>query len=261
MEALKGFIYNTLDILTLKKGIKKNISGFEVRLPIRFHSYFPSDYEYENFQFLEKSCKKGGIVIDIGAHIGLFAIRASQVVGEKGKVYAFEPTPQTHNLLLKTIAINKKQSCVVPRKEAVAEKEGVTFFNISEHEGDNSNSLVEYRHDKKLEKVEVKLVSIDSFLADQNLQNVDFVKIDAEGYEYFVLLGAKKTFTSKRPTGILALHPAGIKANGNTLQDIYRFLEEVNYRALYKDRFLTEQEFCSYNNLFDVYLLPNEKSR
>lgn len=106
----------------------------------------------------------------------------------------------------------------------------------------------------------MRLVSIDSFIEEQKIQHLDFLKIDAEGYEYFVLLGARQTFMSKRPKGILALHPSGIKANGNDLNSIYRFLKEVGYCMFYDGKFLTENEFCAYTILFDVFLIPEEKS-
>jgi FkbM family methyltransferase len=255
---LKETVYKLWNIATLGKGTEKHISGFSLRLPVRYSKYFPQDYERDNFKFLEEHCVKGSVVVDIGAHIGLFAVRAAQLTGEIGKVYAFEPTPKTNALLQKTIQINGMEEIIEARHEAIAEKDGLTYFNISDTEGDNSNSLVEYRLDKHLNKVEVKIVSLDNFVSSKSLKKLDFIKIDAEGYEYNVLEGAIETFNTLRPKGILALHPEGIKSNGNSLNDIYDTLERVNYEIIYEKRQFSREEFCKKNELFDVHLIPKQ---
>jgi len=253
----KETAYRLWDIATLGKGTEKTISGFTLRLPVRYARYFPENYERDNFEFLKTSCKQGDTIIDVGAHIGLFAVRAAQLTGSKGKVYAFEPAPKTNALLRKTIHINGMEKIIEPRNEAVAEKDGITYFNVSDTEGDNSNSLIEYRKDKHLNKVEVEIVSLDKFVFLRDLSKIDFIKIDAEGYEYNVLLGAKEVFQRLRPVGILALHPLGIQSNGNSLEEIYDFLDIVNYRVLYEKRWISKEEFCKKDQLFDVHFIPN----
>jgi FkbM family methyltransferase len=257
MSFIKESAYKLLDIMTLGKGVQKNISGFSVRLPVRYARYFPENYEQDNFDFLKKHCPEGGVVIDIGAHIGLFAVRAAQLTRHTGKVYAFEPTPNTQKLLQGTIALNKMHDSIIPRKEAVAEKDGVTYFYVSDNEGDNSNSLVGYREDKELHKTEVELTSIDSFVRKQNLTRIDFIKIDAEGYEYNVLKGAEETFLKFRPKAILALHPDGIRSNGNFLEEIYDLLKKLNYQVVFEEKELSRAEFSNKANLFDVHLIPS----
>jgi len=229
-------------------------------LPVRYSRYFPQNYEHDNFEFLKQYCSEENVVIDIGAHIGLFAVRAAQLTGNNGKVYAFEPTPSTQRLLQKTIAINKMQDCIVPLNEAVADQDGETFFYISDNEGDNSNSLVGFKVDRHLHKVHVKLTSIDNFVIDNKIAQIDFIKIDAEGFEYNVLLGCKNVLTALRPYGILSLHPLGIISNGNTLEGIYDFLETCNYDIIYKYSKMSKEKFCSQNDLFDVHILPKMKS-
>jgi len=256
---MKTVLYKVFDAVTLGKGVKRHISGFDVRLPVRFHSYFPAAYEKENFDFLVSYCKPGATVLDIGAHIGLFAVRAAQLAGSTGKVYAFEPTPQTFELLKRTISINNQQQHIVPRSEAVAEEEGLKSFFISDNEADNSNSLIKYRDDKQLQKIDVAITSIDAFVRKEELKQVDFIKIDAEGYELSVLKGATQTFASFRPNGILALHPRGIASNGDSLSTIYEFLTAQHYKMLLNGVHLSQQEFCSKEDLFDVHLIPAER--
>jgi FkbM family methyltransferase len=257
--SLKKIVYKLWDIMTLGKGVERTISGFTLRLPVRYSRYFPQNYERDNFDLLSEHCSKGSVVIDIGAHIGLFAVRAAQLIKEGGRVYAFEPAPKTNALLLKTIQINGMENIIEPRNEAIAEKDGVTHFNASDTEGDNSNSLVEYRKDRHLNKIEVRIVSVDNFIRSKNLSKVNFIKIDAEGYEYNVLKGAEQTFKKFLPKAILALHPKAIQANGDSLEEIYDFLFNARYNIFYGNHIISRSEFCDRDQLFDVHLIPKEQ--
>ncbi|HEY0066721.1 MAG TPA: FkbM family methyltransferase [Flavisolibacter sp.] len=254
MGFIKETAYKVLDVLTGGQGIGVKISGFSLRLPTRYHRYFPPQYEEENFAFLQKHCSAGSTVIDIGAHIGLFSVRAGQLAGKTGKVYAFEPTPATQALLKKTIKINDMEGVIEPRNEAIGDKDGVTHFYVSDSEGDNSNSLVQYKADRALHAVEVKITSIDNFIRNRPLERVDFIKIDAEGFEYNVLLGCRHLFTQLKPYGILALHPNGIVSNGNSLEQIYDFMQEMNYDLFFEEKLMTREAFCSRSDLFDVQI-------
>lgn len=254
MGFIKETAYKVLDVLTGGQGIGVKISGFKLRLPTRYHRYFPPQYEEENFAYLQEHCSAGCTVIDIGAHIGLFSVRAGQLTGKNGKVYAFEPAPATQALLKKTIAINDMEAVIEPRNEAIGDKDGVTHFYVSDAEGDNSNSLVQYKDDRALHAVEVKITSIDNFIRNRPLERVDFIKIDAEGFEYNVLLGCRHLFTQLKPHGILALHPNGIVSNGNSLEQIYDFMQEMNYELLFEEKPISREAFCSRNDLFDVHI-------
>ena len=101
MNLLKQFTYFLIHVFTLGNGVKVRFSGFSVKLPSRYFRYFTENYEDENFSFLQKVAKPGHVVIDIGAHLGLFSVRAAQLVGDNGKVFAFEPAPSTFLLLKK----------------------------------------------------------------------------------------------------------------------------------------------------------------
>src|SRR5688500_4127657 len=140
---IKGIVYSFLDLLTLGRGIKRNISGFTLRLPTRYYKYFKQDYELNNINFLNNKMKRNMHVIDIGAHICLLSTIIGQKVGKSGKVYSFEPTPSTFRLLKKTIEINNQQQVVIPFNKAVAEKTGVTTFYITDTPAHNSNSLAQ----------------------------------------------------------------------------------------------------------------------
>jgi FkbM family methyltransferase len=253
---MKEIIYSIINFFTLGTGLRKKFNGYSVKIPTRFINYFPSNYEEENFSFLTAHCKKGGVVLDIGAHIGLFSVIASEIAGNTGKVFAFEPSPSTTEFLKKTIAINKKNDLIFPFQQAMSDKIGKLTFFVSDNKVDNSNSLVSYEDGRKLSGIEVDVNTIDSFAAAQKLNAVNFIKIDVEGAEYDTLRGGTTVFKEKRPVFILAIHPVPIKAKGDKLEDIYDYLVQLNYKITYNNKVISREEFCSNTEMIDLHLLP-----
>lgn len=253
---MKELIYRIINVLTFGKGLQKTFNGYSVRIPTRFINYFPSDYEKENFTFLAQHCNKGSVVLDIGAHIGLFSVIASEITGIEGKVYAFEPSPSTLGFLNKTIAINKRNNIIVPVQQAMSAEIGKLTFFVSDDKIDNSNSLVSYKDDRKLTGIEVEVNTIDNFVTKNKLDKVDFIKIDVEGAEYDTLRGGTEVFNTKKPVCILAIHPIPIKAKGDSLEDIFDYIEKLNYRILYNNKPMTKNAFCLNEEMIDLHLLP-----
>jgi FkbM family methyltransferase len=252
---MKEFIYKLLDIASMGRGLKRTINGHTLRLPTRYFKYFPEQYEAENFEFLEDSCRSGSVVIDIGAHIGLFSVIASQVTGDKGKVYAFEPAPNTFALLKKTLAINNSQ-VIEPYQKAVGKENGKITFFVSDGEADNSNSLVNYKDDRPLHGIDVEVTSVDEFVKEKKINKVDFIKIDVEGAEYDTLRGAVETLKNLRPACIVAIHPEPIKAKGDRLEDIYDLIAGCRYRITYNEKELSKAELLANKELIDLHIYP-----
>ena len=253
---MKEFIYRLLDVFTGGTGLRKTVNGFSVKLPTRYINYFPSGYEQENFDFLRQQVKEGDIVLDIGAHIGLFAACAATITGRKGKVYAFEPSADTSELLKKTISINHFENIIEPHAEAMGAASGKTTFYVSDVKGDNSNSLVSYKADRPLHPMEVDMLSIDDFVKNKKLDSLAFIKIDVEGAEYDTLCGAVNTFSNFRPACIVAIHPEPVAAKGDSLEKIYDLITGCNYKIYYQGKIISKEAFCSNRELIDLHILP-----
>jgi FkbM family methyltransferase len=253
---MKELIYKIVNFFTFGKGLKKHYHGHSLRLPTRYINYFPAGYEQDNFDFLKASVKPGDTVLDVGAHIGLFAVIASQLTGNKGRVIAFEPAPATFSLLEQTVRINKASDAITTVQKAVGSGPGKTTFFISQHTADNSNSLVSYLGDRALNGIDIEITSIDTIVAEQQLRQISFMKIDVEGAEYDTLRGAEQTFKTIRPRAIVAIHPTPIKAKGDTLEGIYDFIQSLNYRITVDGKDLSREAFLANTDLIDLHIYP-----
>ena len=143
-------------------------------------------YEKETTRLFRRLIRPGMVIIDVGAHVGYYTLIAAKQAGPTGKVYAFEPEPENHALLLKNIELNGYEN-VVAVKSAVSNHAGSTTLYLTGL--DNGRHSV-YQHDLPARgSVEVPTTTIDDFLEAQGWPEVNLVKVDVEGAELEVLAG------------------------------------------------------------------------
>ncbi|MGZ4903766.1 MAG: FkbM family methyltransferase [Halobacteriota archaeon] len=152
------------------------------------YEYTLKDYEPDVVRHFVSAIKPGDIVIDIGANIGYYTLVAARSVGEKGRVYAFEPDPTNFNMLTENVTANSFTN-VVPIQKAVCATTGTTQLLQKKA---STHSLFDHPLAPTKRSVPVETVTLDDFLSalshvDQ--QRVSLVKIDAEGAEPLILEG------------------------------------------------------------------------
>jgi FkbM family methyltransferase len=250
----KSLVYGAVEVMTAGRGVPRRIGGEVIRFPARWSRYYQSDYEPETFRFLRERCGSGNIVLDIGAHVGLFSVVTARLVGPGGRVFSFEPTPGTREILERTVRLNGLGDRIEVRDEAVTGSSGTARFFETGDPGSNANSLVastnRHRHE-----IRVQTTSIDDFASSRSIV-VNCVKIDAEGNELAVLQGGERVLREQRPAIALALHPSALQAAGGSLEQIWRLLEAGGMMVTAGGRPLDEKAFCGREELFDVQCLP-----
>ena len=163
MIIIKNLLYVLIDFISFGRGQSCHVNGFTIKFPAKWFRYFESDYEKENIEFLKKVCKPNMMVFDIGAHLGLMSMICAQSMAKKGRLYSFEPTPKTFEVLKKVIQLNKATEVVFPINKAIAKENTVIDFYLSSDEGSNSNSLVSKNHRDRI-PVKINVTSLDLFV-------------------------------------------------------------------------------------------------
>ena len=261
MKKLKNLIYDSIELATSHKGLARTISGVTMRLPVRYARWFAEDYESNNVKFIQDKVKPGMSVLDIGAHMGFFSVILGRAVGPEGRVISFEPTPSTFSLLERVVHINDLDDVVKVNQKAVSDTCGQVTFYISEFEGDNANSLGEWKRPGE-SGVQVEKVSVDSLIDSENLTRLDFIKVDAEGAELYVLKGMVGALKQFQPIVQLALHPNSIVRNfGGSLQEIWDFIGTLDYTIYYEGELISNQDFVAKKSNFDVHLQKRETAQ
>lgn len=251
-KIFKFIYYNIIDVINLGKGVKRNINNVSLRFPTKVSRYYESNYEAENFQFAQTNIKKGDTVLDLGAHIGLFSVAASQWVGQGGKIISCEPTNSTYQILKQTLQLNNCNN-VIPLQYAISSTIGeTTFYTDGNTEACNSNSLIKNNLTDKSKEQLVQTTTIDN-LCKVNGLRPKFIKLDIEGFELEGLRGAKEVLLKEKPFWIIGIHPQFLKEKGDKIEEIYQLLKESGYKILLGNRPLSLSDCCNQKEFFDIH--------
>jgi len=169
---------------------------------------FWNGYEnYEYVQLFEDLAPKIRTFLDIGANIGFYSlIYASK--NEKGKAYAFDPSPGPFHYLKKNIRLNNFESQIEPVQLALTNEKGKTRFvaaNVPKYEYldfatlGGSGHLKGARKDTSTISFEVLTNRLDDYVIENKVNNIDFIKVDTEETEHLILQTGLKMLSINKP--------------------------------------------------------------
>ena len=187
--------------------------------------YYQSFLENRNYEdnitrIVSSSLHTGDTFVDVGAHVGYFAILASKLVGN-GQVISIEPTPTILSALKNNVEINQCSNVII-YECAVGENEGKAYLYLS-NSSTQLNSLAHVPWAFK--RIEIDVKTLDSILKHPP----DLVKIDAEGYEYEILLGGRKSILEHGAYLILEYNKGILAKRGSSYQKIFDLLIQYGY--------------------------------
>jgi FkbM family methyltransferase len=181
--------------------------------------------------------RRGWIVIDAGAYVGIYSLWASKHVGEEGLVIAFEPNPLAYQWLIRNITLSKSKN-IIALPYALGDKKTWAILNIAKENIGASSLIPSHLANNPLARytiinqVKVPVLTLDFIfdksksLLNKDLDKVDLVKIDVEGYEMNVLRGLEKSLRKGLVERlIIEVHKDQIKTS-----DLVSYLQNHGYR-------------------------------
>jgi FkbM family methyltransferase len=189
-------------------------------------------HEEATTTLFRKIVKAGDVVLDLGANIGYFTLLAASLVGERGRVYAFEPEPTNFRYLRKNIEMNNYRN-VFAYSKGVSNMSGKTRlficpYDSGHHTINKPGGIKKYRpdYDGEIKEIEIDVVIADDFLKDK-VEKVDVIKIDVEGAEVLAFNGMKKILKGNQNVKIfLEFFPLLIQEMGDSPEEFIRQLQE-----------------------------------
>jgi len=164
--------------------------------PVGFYLLIDGVYDVHAINFVLKALKSGSVFLDVGANIGVFSLPAARKVGSLGRVIAIEASPRVFLYLERNVALNELSN-VRPFQCAVANRDGQTVpFYEAPVEKFGMGSLGAQFHNSP---VPVLCRTLDQILNEQQIEKVDVMKVDVEGFEAAVFEGAEKLLTGDYP--------------------------------------------------------------
>lgn len=156
--------------------------------------YSQLEYEPGTLFLFDQVLRPGDTFVDVGANLGLMTLHAARLVGSGGKVISFEPHPTYFKRLQDHITMNRFQN-VQAINMAAGSRDGVQTIYDFPDVSIGRSSLIDAPDGKAV--AEVKVEKLDSALARLGVNKLRLIKIDVEGFENEVLLGAEDTLRLK----------------------------------------------------------------
>ena len=185
-------------VLEMRNGIKIKLRVNSTDLMAFTHVWLLKEYERPGFDI-----KNNDIIIDVGGHIGLFAIFSSQFC-KSGKIYCFEPIKENFDMLKANIELNHITN-IVPNNVAVSKDDGKVTIYLNEDEAGHSMYVTGTK------SVQVESISLQTIFNLHNIGSCDFLKVDCEGEEYAIMESLPSAYYDKIKKMCIEYHFTDIK--------------------------------------------------
>jgi FkbM family methyltransferase len=162
------------------------------------HGYWLGRYEPAEVALFTSLVHAGATVFDVGAHVGYYTLLAARLVGATGHVVAFEPNPRNLGYLRRHVLLNE---CANVRVIAAAVADVVGRATFQEGVSGAEGALAAGG------TIDVEVVALDAIAyGTSGIAPPSLLKIDVEGAEQRVLLGAERLLAEGKPDILLSTH-------------------------------------------------------
>ncbi|MEZ6135852.1 MAG: FkbM family methyltransferase [Pirellulaceae bacterium] len=227
---------------------------------------YPCAVKPQELDYLQGILQDGDVAIDIGAHIGDSTLPIALAVGQAGAVLAFEANPYTAAVLEVNAALNQNIGKIHPHNLAVTDETRMYEFSYNDPGFMNGGAVEQTRDVRHGDafRIHVQGVHLESFLDNeypQLISRIKYIKIDAEGYDYYILQSMSSLLDRIRPV-IQAEVMQRTSAEYRT--NMFNFLQSKGYRVQRYDNcqalevLSTHREMSNYDN-FDICCTPLEQ--
>lgn len=152
-------------------------------------------YELPLTKLLVETAKTGTTLFDVGANYGYFSLLWASARIEN-RVFAFEPSPENFNALRENTILNNLEGQINCYDLALSNFDGILHFKLCNETGQTGWGGITKQ--VATNDISVKSMTIDSFCEQNNIQQIDALKIDTEGADPLVLQGSEKMLSKKR---------------------------------------------------------------
>lgn len=209
-------------VVTVEGGVLK---GWKLRLSLASNKgCWLGTYEPIFSKAIESLVKPEMVVYDVGGYIGYFTMVFARLVGNKGKVYVFDPLPSNIATIQEQVRLNQVEHVAI-HSVAVSDKVGTAEF--SRHASASMGQL-KTMDERFEESFEVKIISLDEFVFSHGNPSPDLVKMDIEGAEVMAIPGMRRLLETAKPSILMEIH-------GDAGRTVWSVLKANGYRGICLD--------------------------
>ncbi len=185
-------------------------------------------YESVDSSMIYRIIEKNYTVFDIGGNIGWYTNHIASML-TNGKIYAFEPIPETYQKLTNNVLLNGFQNIVLENFAFSDKQDKIKFFYSPITPGAASSQNI--TENQNIQELECITNTVDNYVATNQIGKIDFIKCDVEGAEFMVFKGAKHTIEQHKPivfSEMLRKWSAKFNYHPN---DIIQFYRDLGYHC------------------------------
>lgn len=241
-------LYQKYKLLNRNKVVIATVDGITYQLDLNelidSSIYYEGCFEPMTTAIINKFVKEGMTVLDVGANIGCHTFRFAKLVGETGRVIAFEPISYAFTKLKRNLELNNFNNVTLEKIALSDESKGiqeVEFYASWALTNERLNNVHPIHGGHKFKDV-VGLVTIDDYVRRKEIKTVDFIKLDVDGYECKVIRGGYNTIKKFKPVMIIEFGEYTLKEVGDSLENLIDLLDSLGYS------FYSEENFKKYGS-------------
>lgn len=251
--------YRAHTITRLNNGMKIKVVWNDL---VGLEIFRTGSHDARNVRILNRLLSPGMVFFDVGAHVGQYTLIASQLVGSAGTVHSFEPDPDTFACLTDNIRMNRLTNVHINQLALFSEcGDKKLFVHSPEYMG--GNSLWPEPAEAPGREFDVKCATIDSYVRQRAISDIHLVKIDVEGGEVALLMGAKTALgLEDRPTILLEFNGPALVRSGSSCAELAAALKRCGYELFQiTDHNLIRLDCAPTNDLtLDCLAVPTNKA-
>jgi len=227
---LAGFLRRTLNRAAPQGMSRVDVAagllkGYALNLDMQTEKdYWLGTYELELQQALQVLVRPGMTAYDVGANIGYISLMLAKLVGEIGKVFAFEALPANTERWQANVDLNGLGGHMQLFRGAVADSNAPLRFLVHASGGMGKAAGSAGRQDAYQDEIEVRGVSLDEFVFGQGNPPPQIIKMDIEGGEVLALPGMRRLLKEAHPILVMELH------GQESIRAAWEFLNGLGYR-------------------------------
>lgn len=195
---------------------------------LAYHAHVEDPEQVRELDAFITHCASGMVLVDAGAHFGLFSLAALHYGGSDAYAVAVDPSPAAAHMLRVQARLNGVERRLAIVEAAIADRDG-TLALVDAGIGSAGYFVQPERQHGAAERTVVRGVTVDSLAAGLGSPPTH-LKIDVEGFEAEALRGARKTLTGPNPPLLfLELHNEIVARNGGDCSESLAILQEYGY--------------------------------
>lgn len=203
-------------------------------VPMFFHEKKQAEWFYEHgipekkliLWTIENLIDKNKIFLDIGSHVGTYTMLCAP---HAKHTYSFECSPKTFCFLAANIALHDLTSKVTPIQIALSDNIGSANYILRAPDQGGNGIIPIYNDDNIKDKLLVQTRTLDSY----ELNNIGLIKIDVEGNEKNILIGAKDTINRCKPKILFESWDSSRgDIQGKLRNDLFDYIKSLNYNII-----------------------------